>query len=108
VHLLKTENLTNLVPSEMNPLLHELFDVFAPPLGMPPSKTIEDTIDLIRRDYFPNTPSYFLAPREAHEEEKQMNIFLDKGHIQPNCSPCASPKFIISKESDAWLLVINY
>jgi len=38
-----------------------------------------------------------------------MNTFLDKGHIQPNCSPCASPTFIITKkESDVWILVINY
>jgi hypothetical protein len=57
----------------------------------------------------PNAPLYRLAPRETEEIERQLQQLLNASHIQPNCSPCTSPAFIIpKKESGEWHLVIDY
>lgn len=58
----KLDNLTNSVPLDMAPLLQEFEDVFTQPTGLPPSRSIKHTIDLIPSASFPNAPSYRLAP----------------------------------------------
>jgi hypothetical protein len=69
VRPIKPDNLTNLAPPTMAPLLQEFADVFTQPTGLPPSRSIEHTIDLIPGASFPNAPSYRLAPREVAEIE---------------------------------------
>ena len=78
-------------------------------MGLPPSRSIEHTIDLNPDTSLPNAPSYRLDPREATEVERQICQLLESGHIQPSSSPCASPAFIIPKmETSEWRLVTDY
>lgn len=93
----------------MATLLSEFSDVLSPPEGLSSKRPIEHSIDLIPGAALLNAPSYCLAPREAEEIERQLQQLLNAGHIQPGCSPCASPVFIIpKKESDEWRLVTDY
>ena len=93
-------NNTNLVPSEMAPLLTEFDDVFQKPMGLPPSRAIESFIGLVPRESFPNAPTYCLARREYEEIERQIGQLLESCHIQPSSSPYASLAFIIPKKDD--------
>jgi hypothetical protein len=62
-------NQKNLVPLSMAPLLQELADVFTQLMRLPPFQSMEHTLDLILGAYFPNTPSYHIAPRGVVEIE---------------------------------------
>ena len=93
----------------MSNLLIEFEDVFSPREGLPTPHAIEHSIDLIPRDALPNAPSYHLSPCEVVEWECQLQQLLYSSHIQPSCSPCASPDFIIlKKDSGEWCLVTEY
>ena len=77
VRPIKPDNLTNPAPLDMAPLLHEFEDIFIQPMGLPPSRSIEHTIDLIPGTSLPNAPSYHLALREATEIERQIRQLLE-------------------------------
>ena len=90
-------------------VLYEYVDVFSPLKGLPPKRPIEHYINLIPCATLPNAPAYILAPHGVEEIECQLQQFLNVGHIQPICSPCTSPTFIIpKKESGEWHLVTYY
>ena len=81
----------------MTPLLKEFVNVFQPPMGLPPSRHIDHSIHLIPGSALPNAPTYWLAPTEIEEMEKQLTELINSGHIQPSSSPCTSPAFFIPK-----------
>jgi len=56
------DNETHPVPEEMAPLLQEFSDVFQTPTGLPPSRHIDHSIDLILGSALPNAPTYQLSP----------------------------------------------
>jgi len=61
VRPLKDDNLTNPTPPEIKPLLQEFADIFVTPTGLPPSRVVEHTIDLVSRVVLPNVPAYRLS-----------------------------------------------
>ena len=106
VHLFKPNQEPQPLPPNIASLLTELDDVFSPQEGLLPHHAIEDSIDLISRTALPNATSYHLDPHEVSKIERQLKQLLNSGHVQPNCSPCTSPTFIIPKmESDEWRLM---
>ena len=90
VHPIKLDNLTNLAPPEMAPLLQEFLYVFTEPTGLPLYHSIEHTINLILDASFPNAPSYRLAPRDIDEIECQIDQLQNSDHIQLSSSPFTS------------------
>jgi hypothetical protein len=65
VHPIKPDHLTNPTPQDMAPPLPEVVNAFPQPTRLPPSCSIEHTIDLILEASFPNAPSYRLTPQEV-------------------------------------------
>ena len=66
-------------------------------MGMPPSYSIEHTIDAIHNTSLPNAPSYFLIPQEAAVIEHQIFQLLELGHIQPSSSPVHPQPLLLPK-----------
>jgi hypothetical protein len=85
----------------MDPLLQEVANVFTKPMELPPSRSIDLTLDLISSASFPDTLSYHITPREATEMERPIGKLLILGHIPPSLSPCASLAFIIPNKDDS-------
>jgi len=103
------DNETHATPKEMAPFLQEYADIFQTPTGMPPSRHIDHSINLIPGSALPNAPTYRLAPQETAEMERQLKELIDSGHIQPSSSPCASAAFVIPKRDTAKMrLVTDY
>jgi len=86
-----------MTPKEMAPLLQEFSDIFETPMGLPPSRHIDHSINIIPGSALPNAPTYRLAPQEATKMERQLKELIDSGHIQPSSSPCASTAFVVPK-----------
>jgi hypothetical protein len=102
-------NTTHPVPEAMTPLLREFFDVFQTPTGLPPSRHIDHSIHLIPGSALPNAPTYWLAPRETEEMEKQLTDLINSSHIQPSTTPCASAAIVIPKRDTSEMrLVTDY
>jgi hypothetical protein len=72
VHHVKPDNFSTPTPPDMLPLLKTFVDVFTKPTGLPMSRSIENSIDLIPGTSLPNAPSYYLTPQEASEIECQI------------------------------------
>ena len=95
VRPINQDNQTKPIPLSMAPLLHDFVDVYTQPMGLPPSHSIEHTLDLIPGDSFPNAPSYYNALQEAVEIECPIGQLLNSDLIPPSSSPSVSPTFII-------------
>jgi hypothetical protein len=109
VNHVKDKRNTNKAPLDILPLLHEFADVFIAPKGIPPSRAIAHSIDLILGASLPNAKSYRLSPKEAMKIKKQIGQHLESNHIQPSSSPYTSPAFIIpNKETSKWCLITDY
>jgi hypothetical protein len=101
VRPIKPDHLTDPEPQDMAPLLLEVINVFPQPMGLPPSFSIEHTIDLILEASFPNAPSYCLAPQEANVIECQPDQLLNSSPSPPSSSPYVSQTFRMPK----WVFV---
>ena len=70
-------------------LLNEFSDVLpsALPAGLPPSRGVEHTIELLPGQKPPALPLRRYSPKEDAEMVKQVQAGIEKGHIRPSESP---------------------
>jgi hypothetical protein len=77
-------------------------------LGMPPDRAIKFKIELqpgIAPVYkFP----YPMAPNEMAEMKTQLQELLDKGYIQPSCSPWGCPTLFVKKNDKTLHMCVDY
>ena len=70
------------------PIVDEYPDVFPDKMfGLPPSKDIDFTIDLVTGVWLVSMASYRMAPTELAELKKQIEDLLEKWFIRPSASP---------------------
>ena len=70
------------------PIVSKFMDLFSSMIsGMPPTRAIEFTIDLVPRTAPISKVAYTLAPLEMSELKMQLQELVDKGYIRPSASP---------------------
>jgi hypothetical protein len=88
-------------------VVHEYPDVFPNDLPkMPPDKAIEFKIKLQPSTAPAYKRSYPMPRNEMAELKTQLQELLNKGYIQPSCSPWGRPViFVLKKDKTQWLCV---
>jgi hypothetical protein len=94
---IKLDHLNNPTPQDMTSPLPEVYNSFPQPKGLPPSCSMDHTIDLISKVYLPNASSYSLTPQEVDVIALQPDKLLNSGPTPPSYFPCASPTFLMPK-----------
>ena len=74
--------------TSMIPVVHEFEDVFSEEVsGLPPSKEVEFTIDLVLGTGLVSMAPYRMAPTKLVELKSQIEELLGKQFIRPSTSP---------------------
>jgi hypothetical protein len=90
-------------------VVHEYLDVFPDDLsGMLPDRAIEFKIELQPGTAPVYKRPYPMARNEMAELKTQLQELLNKGYIQPNCSPWGCPAIFVSKKDKTQRLCVNY
>jgi hypothetical protein len=90
-------------------VVHEYPDVFPDDLsGMPPDRAIEFKIELQPGTAPVYKRLYPMTQNEMVELKTQLQELLDKGYIQPSCSPWGCPAIFVSKKDKTQRLCVNY
>ena len=90
------------------PIVHEFEDVFPDEVsGLPPSREVEFSIDLVSRTGPVSMAPYRMAPTELVELKSQIEELLGKQFIWPSTSPWGAPVLLVKKKKLA-LVYINY
>ena len=97
-------------PKELQDLLHEFLDVFPEdlPRGLPPTRNLEHTINLVPGNAPPVKPPYRMSEVELAELRKQVDALLDKGYIKPSMSPYAAPVLFVKKKGGDLRMCVDY
>ena len=97
-------------PRELQALLQEFSDVFPEdlPPGLPPTRKLQHTIDLVPGSTPPVKPPYRMCEVELAELRKQVEMLLDKGYIKPSTSPFASPVLFVKKKGGDLRMCVDY
>ena len=95
-------------PPDLIDLLQSYFDVFEEPKGLPPTRDVEHSIDLLPISSFPKVPLYKSSILESAELKSQIHQLVEDGLIQPSSSPCGSPILLVPKKDGSWRLCIDY
>uniref|UniRef100_A0A0A9AYG2 Reverse transcriptase domain-containing protein n=1 Tax=Arundo donax TaxID=35708 RepID=A0A0A9AYG2_ARUDO len=87
-------------------LLAEFADIFAEPQGLPPAP-FDHRIHLV-----PGTPPVAVWPYRypqllKDEIERQCEVMLQQGIIQPSTSPFSSPVLLVRKKDGTWRFCVN-
>jgi hypothetical protein len=88
--------------------MEEYRDIFSSPTRVPTHCQVKHPIDLTPGAPLPNGPVYHHSLMENDEIKCQIQEMLQKGHIQPNSSPCRSPIVLVQKKYGTWRLCIDY
>jgi hypothetical protein len=90
-------------------VVREYLDVFSDNLpGMPPNRAIEFKIELQPSIAPVEKRSYPMALNELVEMKTQPQEFLDRGYIQPSCSPWGCPALFVKKKDKTMCMCVNY
>ena len=65
-------------------------------------------IDVVQESKPVSRPPYRLSAAEAREVECQLADYLERGFIQPNSSPWASPILLVKKKDGSMWLHQSY
>ena len=76
--------------------------------GLPPSRAVDLTIDLVPDTSSISEASYRMAPRETTELKVQLQELLDKGYIRPSLSPWGAPVLFVKKKDGSFRLCVDY
>ena len=84
-------------------------DVFPEELpGLPPSREMEFSIDLVSDTRPISRALYRMAPPELKELKAQLQELLDKGFIRPSVSPWGTSVLFIRKKDGTMRLCVDY
>ncbi len=91
-------------------ILKEYKDVFPVelPSELPPERTVFHTIPLKEGAVPPPRKMYRLSGPEKREVERQVDALLEKGFIQPSCSPHGSPVIFVAKTDGTLRMCIEF
>jgi hypothetical protein len=90
-------------------VVREYLDAFSDNLpGMPPNRVIEFKIELQPSIAPVEKRSYPMALNELVEMKTQPQEFLDRGYIQPSCSPWGCPALFVKKKDKTMCMCVDY
>ncbi|KAD5803551.1 hypothetical protein E3N88_14911 [Mikania micrantha] len=99
--------LSDLQQQVLSRLLHDVYDVFAAPMGLPPSRSHDHSIQL-----HSDTPICVRPYRYPHiqkaEIERQVSELLSLGMIRPSKSAYSSPVILVRKKDNTWRMCVDY
>jgi len=91
------------------PVASEYADVFPDEVsGLPPSRDIDFTIDLIPGAGLVSMAPYRMRPAELVELKKQIEELLEKQFIRPSASPWGAPVLLVNKKDESSRLYVDY
>ena len=86
-------------PADLPPVVCEFADVFPSELpGLPPSREVEFSIDLLPGTSPILVPPYRFAPAELRELKIQLDELSSLGFIRPSSSPWGVPALFAKKK----------
>jgi hypothetical protein len=78
------------------------------PKGLPPKRKVVHTIPTQEGVAPPARPMYRLSPLEYEEMKRTVQELLDKGYIEPSCSPYAAPILFVAKKDSSLRMVCDF
>ncbi|KAK8916356.1 hypothetical protein KSP39_PZI022892 [Platanthera zijinensis] len=91
------------------PVVCDFLEVFPEELpGLPPSRDVEFTIDLVEGAKPVAKAPYRMAPKELAELKSQLQELLDKDFIRPSTSPWGAPVLFVKKKDGSFRLCVDY
>ena len=91
------------------PVVHEFEDVFSDEVpGLPPSREVEFSIDLVLGTGVVSMAPYRMAPAELVELKKQIEELMEKQFIRPSTSPWGAPVLLVKKKDGSSRLCVDY
>ena len=90
--------------------MSEFGDVFPSDLpdGVPPSRDLDHSIDLLPGSKPISKPAYRLSHSEVQEVERQLTEYVEKGFIRPSSSPWAAPILLVKKKDGSMQMCVDY
>lgn len=76
--------------------------------GLPPSREVDFSIDLLPGSSPIAKAPYRMAPAELKELKSQLQELLDKGFVRPGVSPWDAPILFVKKRGGSLCLCIDY
>jgi hypothetical protein len=98
----------SLQQKQVDEIMEEYKDIFASPTGVSTHCQVKHPIDLTPDVPLANGPVYRRLLMKNDENRCQIQDLLQKGHIRPNSSPCASPIVLVQNKDGTWRLYIDY
>jgi len=91
------------------PVVQDFVDVFPEEVpGLPPSREVEFSIDLVPRTGPVPMAPYRMAPAELVELKKQIEDLMEKQFIRPSTSPWGAPVLLVKKKDGSSRLCVDY
>ncbi|WVZ22654.1 hypothetical protein V8G54_001198 [Vigna mungo] len=91
------------------PVVEEYANVFPEEIpGLPPSREVDFTIDLMPGAGPVSMAPYRMAPAELAELKKQIEELLEKKFIRPSVSPWGAPVLLVKKKDGSSRLCVDY
>jgi hypothetical protein len=93
---------------ELQQLLKKHESVFQPLRELPPMRDVHHTIPTVPGAPPPYRKSYRLSPAEQQEVKQQVADLLEKGYIEPSCSPYGAPVLFVQKKDGTLRMCVDY
>ena len=107
--VVQTEKKSTFDPINNILVVDEYADVFLDEvLGLPPSRDVDFTIDLIFGAEPVSMAPYRMAPAELAELKKQIEDLLEKKFIRPSALPWGAPMLLVKKKDESFRLCVDY
>lgn len=96
------------LPTDIQSLLNQFPNVLAVPTALPPRRACDHTIPLVEGATPVNIRAYRYPPSLKDEIERQVQVMLEHGLIQPSKSPFSSPVLLVRKKDGSWRFCVDY
>lgn len=96
------------LPPEISAILSQFPEVFTVPTALPPKRGCDHAIPLISGATPVNICAYQYPPSLKDKIEKQVNVMLAHGLIQPSKSSLSSPVLLVRKKDGTWCFCVDY